>query len=82
MKEKEIFFIDDIYNRFTGGGIALCATCQVQVFKGTEHLPPLDGQELDMLDTLPNADVYSRLSRQLRINKEMDGMIFRIADEN
>ncbi len=66
----------------TCGGIALCATCQVQVLKGTENLPTPDGQELDMLDTLPHADVHSRLSCQLRINKEMDGMIFRITDEN
>lgn len=66
----------------TCGGIALCATCLVQVIKGTEHLPQPAGQELDMLDTLPYADGHSRLSCQLRINKEMDGMIFRIAAEN
>jgi len=66
----------------TCGGIALCATCLVQVLKGTENLPQPGGQELDMLDTLPNADLNSRLSCQLRINKEMDGMIFQIAAEH
>ncbi|MCO5948588.1 2Fe-2S iron-sulfur cluster-binding protein [Mucilaginibacter flavidus] len=60
------------------GGMGLCATCQVQVVKGFEKLPPRNDQELDMMDILPNADQHSRLSCQLRINEEMDGMIFRI----
>ena len=66
----------------TCGGIALCATCQVQVVRGKEKLPLPNEQELDMLDTLPHADINSRLSCQLRINKEMDGMIFQIAPGN
>lgn len=66
----------------TCGGIALCATCQVQVIKGAEQLPPPGDQELDMLDSLPYTDGHNRLSCQLRINKEMDGMIFRIVAGN
>lgn len=60
------------------GGIALCATCAVQVLKGLEQLPLPGDQELDMLDTLPHADQYSRLACQLQIDKAMDGMVFRL----
>jgi len=63
----------------TCGGMALCATCLVQVLKGAEKLSPPNDQELDMLDTLPYVHEHSRLSCQLRINEDMDGMIFRIA---
>jgi len=62
----------------TCGGIALCATCRVQVLKGAERLPAAGDQELDMLDTLPDTDSFSRLACQLRISPEMDGMIFRL----
>lgn len=62
----------------TCGGIALCATCRVQVLQGLAHLPPAGDQELDMLDMLPDTDSFSRLACQLRVTPEMDGMIFRL----
>ena len=40
----------------TCGGMALCATCHVQVLEGLDQLPPAQDAELDMLDTLPDAD--------------------------
>ncbi|MBS1530048.1 MAG: (2Fe-2S)-binding protein [Bacteroidetes bacterium] len=62
----------------TCGGMALCATCHVQVIEGPEqYFHPTD-TELDLLDTLPDAGPDSRLACQLRIKQEMDGMIFRI----
>lgn len=62
----------------TCGGMALCATCHVQVLEGLELLPaPSDG-EMDMLDTLPDAGFDSRLACQIRINETLNGMIFRI----
>jgi ferredoxin len=60
----------------TCGGIAICATCRVQVREGNERLPSKNAQELDMLDLLPDSDAYSRLACQLRVNQNMDGMIF------
>ena len=63
------------------GGLALCATCHVEVLKGADELPvPLDA-ELEMLDTLPDALTNSRLACQLRISADMSGMIFRIMPE-
>ena len=62
----------------TCGGIALCATCHVQVLKGSDKLPSPGDAELDMLDILPDAASDSRLSCQLRINEDLDGLIVRI----
>lgn len=62
----------------TCGGMALCATCHVQVLEGLDHLPaPSDG-EMDMLDTLPDAGFDSRLACQIRVQENLNGMIFRI----
>ena len=62
----------------TCGGMALCATCHVQVLEGGERLGNANDQELDMLDTLPDAGSDSRLACQLRIDQSMDGAVFRI----
>ncbi|NGF56739.1 (2Fe-2S)-binding protein [Parapedobacter sp. SGR-10] len=62
----------------TCGGMALCATCHVQIKSGAEHLPPPQDQELDMLDTLPDADLDSRLACQLRLSNDNDGLSFKI----
>jgi ferredoxin, 2Fe-2S len=63
----------------TCGGIALCATCHVKVLKGAKMLTPPCDQELEML---PDAGPLSRLACQLRINGDMDGMIFRMANQD
>ncbi|MES2873669.1 MAG: 2Fe-2S iron-sulfur cluster-binding protein [Bacteroidota bacterium] len=62
----------------TCGGMALCATCHVQVLEGLELLPPPADPEMDMLDTLPDAGFDSRLACQIRMNENLNGMIFRI----
>ena len=62
----------------TCGGMALCATCRVQVLKGLEQLPPPGDAELDMLDTLPVFDDMLRLSCQVRINEKLENCYFRI----
>ncbi|MBB5397246.1 2Fe-2S iron-sulfur cluster-binding protein [Mucilaginibacter sp. AK015] len=62
----------------TCGGMALCATCRVEVLKGLEQLPEPGDEELDILDTLPFVDESSRLSCQLRVNETLEGCLFRI----
>lgn len=62
----------------TCGGMALCATCHVQVLEGYEKLPLMNGDELDMLDTLPDATDTSRLACQLRINDSLNNAYIRI----
>jgi 2Fe-2S ferredoxin len=62
----------------TCGGMALCATCHVQVLKGLDQLPPAQDEELDMLDTLPDAGFDSRLACQLKVNETLDGIKVKI----
>ncbi len=62
----------------TCGGMALCATCMVQVLEGAEQLSSPHDQELDILDTMPQSDEQSRLSCQIAINEQLEGCIFKI----
>ena len=61
------------------GGMAICATCHVYI--DSEHAlgEPSDEEE-DMLDTLPNVEDNSRLSCQLKINSDYDGLCITLAD--
>ena len=65
----------------TCGGMALCATCHVQVLDGLDNLFPAQDAELDMLDTLPDAGFDSRLSCQIRVDERLEGGVFRIRGE-
>lgn len=62
----------------TCGGMALCATCHVEVIKGFDNLPEITNDEYAMLDTLPNITDTSRLSCQLKLSSEMDGITVKI----
>ncbi|MNK49056.1 Rhodocoxin [compost metagenome] len=62
----------------TCGGMALCATCHVEVVEGLDTLPSASDQELDMLDTLPDADDQSRLACQLYLQNSNNGMKIKI----
>ncbi len=64
----------------TCGGIALCATCAVQVLSGIEHLKLPMGQELDMLELLPDLQNFTRLACQIRLTLEMDGLVIRLVE--
>lgn len=65
----------------TCGGMALCATCHVEVLEGGHNLGSANDAELDMLDTLPDAGPDSRLACQLRIADNMNNAVFRIRGE-
>ena len=56
----------------TCGGMALCATCHVEVEKGIDLLGEPNDAEMDMLDTLPNASFNSRLACQIRIGDHLE----------
>lgn len=64
------------------GGACACATCHV-------HLPPewfakiggpASENEEDMLDLAPERDQYSRLSCQIHVTPELDGLIVRMPE--
>lgn len=61
----------------TCGGMALCATCYVEV-KHQSQLPERTEAELDMLDTLPSSNERSRLSCQIKIDPDLQGVLFKI----
>ncbi|HEY8596408.1 MAG TPA: 2Fe-2S iron-sulfur cluster-binding protein [Devosiaceae bacterium] len=57
------------------GGACACATCAVYVDE--EWIERLDGpseEEETMLDTVPDAEVNSRLSCQILMTEELDGL--------
>ena len=60
----------------TCGGMALCATCHVQIVEGEDFKEPTD-TEWDILDTLPVVPEGSRLACQMRLRDEMDGLVIR-----
>jgi ferredoxin len=64
----------------TCGGLALCATCHVDVTNGFEQLPALTDAELDMIDTLPNATSTSRLACQIKLSEQLNGASFKLME--
>ncbi|MBC7616437.1 MAG: (2Fe-2S)-binding protein [Pedobacter sp.] len=62
----------------TCGGMALCATCCVDVIKGEAQLNEMTDDEYAMLDTLPDVLPNSRLSCQLQLSGNMDGLSVRL----
>jgi len=65
----------------TCGGMALCATCHVEVITGFNALPEISDDEYAMLDTLPNITPGSRLSCQLRLNDSLDQITVKIVGD-
>ncbi|MEM6842250.1 MAG: 2Fe-2S iron-sulfur cluster-binding protein [Bacteroidota bacterium] len=62
----------------TCGGMALCATCHVEVLEGDDSYKEATDPELDMLDTLPELTDTSRLACQMRIADDMEGLVVRL----
>lgn len=62
----------------TCGGMALCATCCVEVLEGSERLDGPTDLELDMLDTLPAVSSRSRLACQIRVNSKLQHAVLKL----
>ena len=63
-----------------GGGCA-CATCQVYVDEQwASHFPPAEEMETEMLSFAPHVEDNSRLSCQLSITAETDGLVVRLPE--
>lgn len=62
----------------TCGGMALCATCCVEVVVGHEQLEGPASAELDMLDTLPAITPASRLACQIKVNENLHGVVLEL----
>ncbi|MFN9525639.1 MAG: 2Fe-2S iron-sulfur cluster-binding protein [Pseudomonadaceae bacterium] len=63
------------------GGACSCATCHVYVDPAwRESLPPRSGDEAFMLEGASEVDERSRLSCQLKMREEWDGLVLRIPE--
>jgi ferredoxin len=62
----------------TCGGMALCATCYVEVLEGLGHLNNPTDAELDMLDTLPSTNTQSRLACQIKVDARLENALLLI----
>jgi 2Fe-2S ferredoxin len=64
------------------GGACSCATCHVYVDPAwSGKLVPPDAQEDGMLDCVLDRRETSRLSCQIVLTAELDGLVVRVADE-
>ena len=65
------------------GGCCSCATCHVHVDpEWTDRLKPMVDDEDDLLDTSEHRLATSRLSCQILLTPELDGLKVRIAPED
>nr|WP_321443963.1 2Fe-2S iron-sulfur cluster-binding protein [uncultured Cohaesibacter sp.] len=63
------------------GGACACATCHVYVDESwAEKTGDPDPMEEDMLDFAQDANEASRLSCQIRMSDELDGIVIRIPE--
>jgi ferredoxin, 2Fe-2S len=61
------------------GGACACATCHVFVDAAFEaKIPPKTDMEETMLDFAPETQANSRLSCQIKVTKELDGLVVRM----
>ncbi len=67
----------------TCGGCLSCATCHVYVDEAfVERLAPMSDDEDDLLFTSGHRQDNSRLSCQIKISEEIDGLIATVAPED
>lgn len=64
----------------TCGGMAMCATCQVYVESETD-LPEMQDDEEAMLSEAFFVEDNSRLSCQIPLTEELEGLVVRLAPE-
>lgn len=65
------------------GGCCSCATCHIHVDpQWLGRLPPMREEEEDLLDSSEHRNERSRLSCQLRVSDELDGLAITIAAED
>jgi ferredoxin, 2Fe-2S len=64
------------------GGACACATCHVIIApEWAGRVPPPGDLELQMLDIALNREANSRLSCQIRIDQDLDGLVVTVASD-
>ena len=63
------------------GGVCACATCHVYVDAAWfDRLPPAESREQDMLGFTAEVRDHSRLSCQIRITADLDGLVVQLPE--
>lgn len=64
------------------GGLCSCATCHVHVDAAwSDRLPPRSADEETLLEGVPGTDDRSRLSCQIEMREEYDGIVVHVPVE-
>ena len=64
------------------GGMAICATCVVEILDSEGvQLPEMEDYELSLLESLPEHSDNNRLACQLKIGKSLNGLRIRVPEE-
>jgi len=64
------------------GGSCACATCHVYVDENfLSKIPKAQESEQDMIDFIQDADKSSRLSCQIMITNDLDGIVVRMPEK-
>ena len=64
------------------GGACACATCHVYVDEAWfNKLPKMDNAEEDMIDMAFEPNRFSRLSCQIMVSEELDGLIVKLPSQ-
>ncbi|WP_422342780.1 2Fe-2S iron-sulfur cluster-binding protein [Parasphingorhabdus sp.] len=65
------------------GGCCSCATCHVHIDPAySGKLPEMTDDENDLLDSSDHRDEHSRLSCQIEVTGDLEGITLTIADED
>lgn len=65
------------------GGCCSCATCHVHVDEEwIGKLPTIGDDEIDLLDSTDHRNAFSRLSCQIELTPELNGIAVTIAEED
>ncbi len=86
-EDDEVVMRVAVRNGFDGilaecGGACSCATCHVHIDKSWfDKLPPKEEMETEMLDFAEGVDDTSRLSCQIKITPQLDGLIVHVPEE-
>lgn len=80
MTVKDICKAYDLPIEAVCGGIAMCATCHCIVVSGQYNLNAKSEIEEALLSECFNTEINSRLSCQIYLSNEMEGLHIRLAD--
>ena len=75
--------VDNMIDGIVGecGGSCSCATCHCYVDEAwVGKIPPPDGMEKDMLECVLEPQSNSRLSCQINVTDDLDGLIIRLPE--